>query len=304
MGNKFAVLDLGTNTWHLLLVESTGRSKSFNVLDRSRHYVFLADEGIDLISDAAIARAKAAVDHFVQIMKAHPSDEIKIVGTEGLRKAANGAILVDYVKAQLGQIPEVISGAREAELIYKGNALIVDPAVESYIIMDIGGGSTEFIWVLDDEVKYSRSHPLGVSKLYYELQISDPIRLEEQERLRNIFSNELKDLTDAIANTPIRSLIGASGTFEAVGQMLKGGEPSNCLLAITIDEFQRACEQILPMNIEERKALGSIPLSRVNLISTGMAMMQSVISLFQPEDIAVSPYAIKEGLIAEWLATD
>lgn len=299
--NKLAVIDLGTNTFHLLIVERDKSQLGFSEVYRDRHYVFLAEEGIDLIAEAAMLRAKKAIDAFSKELLKHDGISLTMVGTEALRIASNGPTLTQYISEKLGKAPGVISGGREAELIYKGNALLVDDHIESYLIMDIGGGSTEFIWVNEQKVSFSKSYPLGVSKLYNQLEMNDPLSEENLIALKNHMMDCTKDMQDQIGGAKIQALVGASGTFEVISQMLSQGIPSDQLIDVSIEEFHQLYEQVIPLNIDERRSLGTIPESRIKLIPTGIAMMEVIVNSYDPKGIMVSPFAIKEGLISEWL---
>jgi len=118
---KLAIIDLGTNTFHLLLVESSKCKIGFEVLHRERHYVLLAEGGIDTISDSSMQRAKSAIDAFQNVLSNYKDIELVIVGTEALRVATNGNLINIYIKEHLSSVLHIISGNREAELIFKGN---------------------------------------------------------------------------------------------------------------------------------------------------------------------------------------
>ena len=141
--NTTAVIDLGTNTAHLLIAQKN--DKSFEVLFKKRHYVFLAEQGIERITSEAADRLFEALDDFHQKIEECDSGHVIITGTEAFRMAENGFEILDKITAEYGWQVQIISGDREAELIYKGVKSIIDIRIGNYVMMDIGGGSVEFI---------------------------------------------------------------------------------------------------------------------------------------------------------------
>lgn len=298
---KLAVIDMGTNTFHLLIVQRSNCKLGFKVIHRDRHYVLLAEDGINTISDNAINRARNAVDSFQSELKKYADITIEVVGTEALRVASNGYIINSYVSEQLGVLPSIISGDREAELIFKGNKLIIGTQFSPYLIMDIGGGSTEFILADDNEVIFSKSYPLGVTKLFNTFNDTDPISDSTITNLELYIEEQLTDLSQVLADYTLRGLIGASGSFEVLATVLTGKIPNQSMVNISLIDFNSLSEQVILSSIEERRNIDGIPESRVKLVQVAFVMMRKVIDMYKPKCIGVSPFAIKEGLISEWM---
>lgn len=301
---RLAIIDLGTNTFHLLIVEKSNTNLGFKELERKRHYVYLAEGGIDTISERAIQRAADAVDNFKVLLKKYKRYRLSIVGTEALRVASNGDLINSYVYDQLGKDPKVISGIREAELIYKGNRLIVNSEYDPYLIMDIGGGSTEFILANSSGVIYSNSYPLGVTKMYNIFNDSDPISSKAVVALESHVEEVVTEMTEFIQSFNIESLIGASGSFEVLSSVLKGKISNNELVDISIPSFQELSIYVLKSNFNERMHIQGLPEKRVKLVQVAFVMMRKIISMYKPSKISVSPFAIKEGIISEWINND
>ena len=299
--NKLAIIDMGTNTFHLLIVEKSDCKVGFKEVYRDRHYVLLAEEGINIISETSIQRAKRAVDAFQNELSYYHNIELTIVGTEALRVAANGDLINRYVEEKLGSHPQVISGKREAELIYKGNQLIVTTEDTPYLIMDIGGGSTEFILADDSGIIFSKSFPLGVTKMYNNFNDKDPISLRAISNIETHVESYLSELTGTIKDYNLKSLIGASGSFEVLSSVLTGKIPKTEIVNIALEDFEKLSTQIVLSTFDQRKAVKGIPESRAKLIQVAFIMMRKIIKLYNPDRIGVSPFAIKEGLINEWL---
>lgn len=299
--DNLAIIDLGTNTFHLLIVESSKCKIGFKVIYRERHYVLLAEGGIDTISETSIQRAKSAVDAFQSVLSNYKDIELVIVGTEALRVATNGDLINTYVEEHLSSVPRIISGSREAELIYKGNRLIVSADHTPYLIMDIGGGSTEFILADDNHTIFSKSYPLGVTKMYNTFNDTDPISLQAISSIETHIETLLSDLTESMKDYNLKSLIGASGSFEVLSEVLTGNIPDLQLVNISLSDFEKLSTKVILSTIDERGDIKGIPENRVKLIQVAFIMMRKIIAMYAPDQIGVSPFAIKEGLISEWL---
>ena len=302
--DNLAIIDLGTNTFHLLIVESSKCKIGFKVIYRERHYVLLAEGGIDTISDTSIQRAKSAVDAFQSVLSNYKDIELVIVGTEALRVATNGDLINTYVEEYLSSVPLIISGSREAELIYKGNRLIVSADHTPYLIMDIGGGSTEFILADDNRTIFSKSYPLGVTKMYNTFNDTDPISLQAISSIETHIETLLSDLTESMKDYNLKSLIGASGSFEVLSEVLTGNIPDLQLVNISLSDFEKLSTKVILSTIDERREIKGIPENRVKLIQVAFIMMRKIIAMYAPDQIGVSPFAIKEGLISEWLSKE
>ena len=298
---KLAIIDLGTNTFHLLLVESSKCKIGFEVLHRERHYVLLAEGGIDTISDSSMQRAKSAIDAFQNVLSNYKDIELVIVGTEALRVATNGNLINIYIKEHLSSVLHIISGNREAELIFKGNKLIVSADHTPYLIMDIGGGSTEFILVDDNHIILSNSYPLGVTKIYNAFNDTDPISIKAISSIESHIENQLSDMTEVIKGYNLNCLIGASGSFEVLSEVLTGNIPQQELVNISLADFEKLSMKVISSSIDERRDIKGIPENRIKFIQVAFIMMRKIIDMYAPDQIGVSPFAIKEGLISEWL---
>lgn len=297
-----AVVDCGTNTFHLLIVKKDiNASLGYTVLSRIRNYVHLARAGISLIAEDALNDALQAISTFAEVLLLYPDIEVKVVGTEAMRIAANGYLISEYIHQQLGVTPMVITGDREAELIWKGTRLSIPSSERNYMIMDIGGGSTEFILVADGQLRFSKSYPLGVTKLYNEFHDSEPISSEAVHNLRDFILQETTDLQSHLSTTSCQLLVGASGTFEVLASMSSVDIADDHLVYIMPFEFEAMCGRVLPKTLEQRLSVEGIPSSRAKLISVGFVLIDTVMSMGVFDRIGISALAIKEGIINEWL---
>ncbi|MEI7670195.1 MAG: exopolyphosphatase, partial [Pseudomonadota bacterium] len=161
---RFAILDLGTNTFHILIAEVVTK-KNVQQLYRDEKWVFLAENGIEIIATTAIERATAVLESYADVINRYACEVVVAIGTAAFRKATNSDVLSEIVNEILGCEVSVVEGEREAELIYKGVRWACNMQDEVCLLMDIGGGSTEFIIANGTEIFWKKSFPLGASIL-------------------------------------------------------------------------------------------------------------------------------------------
>ena len=299
--STLACIDLGTNTFHLLICNAD--NKAIKEIFRERRYVILAEDGIELIGDKPMKRAIQAVDRFKEILDGYSLDAIRILGTEALRTAKNGHLIAAYISETLGVTTEIIEGEREADLIYKGTKQIVDLSKGWFCIMDIGGGSVEFIITKDDEIQFVKSFKVGVTVLYNRFHHTEPISPKEIDSLKEFLGQELKELTDFLKTIDRIHLVGASGSYEVLQNVIEGEIKSKSLSRFSPSQFDALFSDIIMLNLEERRQVPGIPQQRTKLIIVAFLLIDFIIKSTTFESIIVSPYALKEGLIAEMLET-
>lgn len=297
--NLFAVADLGTNTFHLLVVKKS--KDNFDEVYRERVFVNIAEEGIQHIGDPPYHRAKETIRSFSDKLDELGVTEVKVFGTAALRTADNGPQLIHEIKAETGIDIQIIDGKREAELIAKGTNLILDMSVGQYLIMDIGGGSVEFILVDDGDIGYIKSFPLGVTALYNHFNHEEPISTQEVEEIHQYLSNQLLNLRETIENQRIKALVGASGSFEVLELIINGKINNRSCSKFDIADTKEIMDTIIKMDLSQRLAHKSIPNHRAKLIVVAFLLMQQVLGSSSFDKLIVSPFALKEGVISEYL---
>ena len=299
--SRVAVIDLGTNTFHLLIAERLGTGPWQHLL-RRKYYVKLAEEGIERIGDGAYERAMTALRAFHQDLTEYqvPQSAVKAFGTAALRTASNAPELLAQMLQETGIQPEAISGWREAELIYKGVRQAVPFPEHRALIMDIGGGSVEFILADRQEVLWQQSFPVGVAVLYRNFQQHDPIPPIEVWRLENYLETALADLWEALRHYPAESLIGASGTFDVIDNLLLDSATKPPLYGqIPLEAFEPLYHDLIGTTLAQRLAIPGIPEERAEMVVVALVLLRHVLRKAQVKDIYTSVYALKEGMLAE-----
>jgi len=295
---KYAVIDLGTNTFHLLIVAPSLKGK-LTELHRERIFVKLAEEGIDRIAEAPFERGLKAMRHFKTILNRHEVTEVKAFGTAALRTATNAPFFIQKIKEETDITVDIIGGEQEARLIYQGVKQIVSFEKENGMIMDIGGGSVEFVVANKDGVIWSASFPIGVAVLTRKFHQIDPIPESAIQALRNFLDEILKPLQQVLSRHKVTNLIGASGTFDVLEAIL-AIPPNNTLTStFPVEKFAPLHDQIISTTLEERFNMTSIPDSRAEMIVTALILIRYILDLTKASKITVSAYAMKEGMLAE-----
>lgn len=297
---KYAVLDLGTNTFHLLIAQP-GLDTPIKEIYRERRFIQLAEDGIETIGPAPFQRAQAALEHFKAVLDKYdvPAEQASAFGTAALRTASNGPDLIEATRLKTGIIIKTISGEEEARLIHKGVRLAIPGTKERLLIMDIGGGSVEFIIAERDQVLWAQSFPIGVAVLYRNFHRTEPISQDAQNRLRNFLLDQLQPLKEQLTQYPTPLLVGASGTFDVLEQYV--GHPPSEGFSSRIPEtaFNPFYEKVTRMTLEERHALPNIPQARAAMLSVALILVDVILKMANTEQIVISAFAMKEGMLSE-----
>jgi exopolyphosphatase/guanosine-5'-triphosphate,3'-diphosphate pyrophosphatase len=298
---KIAVIDLGTNTFHLLIVETDG-SGNFKEIFRERRYVHLAEDGIEKLGDAPYERGLTTMNAYsLEIIK-RKVDKVSAKGTAALRRASNGQQFIEEVRQQTGIEIETISGDVEAELIYKGTRQAVMMTNEPLMIMDIGGGSVEFIIANKDTIHWAQSFPIGVAVLYKHFHNNEPIIIQEINALKSHLFETLEPLTAFLQEHPVSTIVGASGTFDVLSRVLEVKHATKHSADVELKDFHPLYQKLVAANFNERLGMEEIPNHRAKLIVVAVILVDFIIQNYGITDMKISSFAMKEGMIAELMS--
>lgn len=293
---RIAIIDLGTNTFNLLVAEKdhTGIQRIISTKDG----VALGLGGINenRLSADAIDRGMATLSKFAHLSEGLHVEKIHAFGTSALRNATNAHEFLKRAKKELNIDIEVISGPREAELIYKGVASGYTFSQQE-LIMDIGGGSTEFILAGPDGVEKSQSFEIGVSRIFQLFTFSDPMTGDDCEKIINYLE---KAAGDFFKNINCNRLVGASGSFETFYKLARNSEfPDDQYVHMSIDELRSGIDRIIRSTQKERDANPLIIPIRKKMAPLAAVKTKWVIDKLNITELVISPFALKEGVISE-----
>lgn len=297
MHEKLAVIDLGTNTFNLLVAAKTAHD--FDILHSEKVGVALGMGGINdrFISGDAFERGIKALVYFREKCDQLQVSWIKAIGTSALRDAQNKAEFLARSKAETGIDIEIISGDREAELIYKGVKWSFDFR-EPTLIMDIGGGSTEFILADDNGPIKKHSFNIGVSRIYQEFDLSDPYSLKDVKRIKAWLDEKTEGFFKGMS---CGVLIGASGSFETFYEMIHHHEfaESRKSLEFPVDELKQILHWIIGSTQQERDEHPYIIPIRRKMAPIAAIKTEWVMGQLDIRQTFVTPFALKEGILYE-----
>ncbi|MBK7410501.1 MAG: phosphatase [Saprospirales bacterium] len=300
---KYAVIDLGTNTFNLLMVEASSNGQ-WTELGRERRFIKLAEEGIGTIGKAAYARGIQAIVDYDAILKTHGVEKVRAFGTAALRTAGNGSDFIREIKARTGVEVQLIPGEEEARLIHLGVIQAIPAFSGRSLIMDIGGGSVEFILADDHEVYWAQSFPIGVAVLYKHFHESDPISAVEMELVREHLAEVLVPLREAMQQYPTALLIGASGSFDVLEGALAPEQTHPHHTRFPAADFYPFFRKLLPTTVAERLAMPEVPSERADMIIVALVLIEYVLNLAPFREILVSHFAMKEGMLVDLVRGD
>jgi len=294
-----AAIDLGSNSFHMIVAHTGG--DHFRVVDRMRSAVRLgaglsADNQLDA---AAVERAMACLAQFGERLRGLPAEAVRVVGTNTLRKARNTAGFLARAEALLGHRIDVISGHEEARLIYLGVSHGLDDEADVRLVVDIGGGSSEFILGRRFDPLYMESLHMGcVShsvRYFADGQITAP-RFKAAELAAR---QELEPIETSYRRIGWQSVIGASGTIMSVGDVLRqqgGGQDG-----ITSVELERLKQLVLTAGHIDKLNLPGLPEERRAVFAGGVAILCAIFDALGISRMRVSDSAIREGLLYDLL---
>lgn len=317
---KIAILDLGTNTFNIFIAE-IHPDKTYTKLYKSKIAVKLGEGGINnnFISEKAFERGIRALKKHKKTSRKFKADKIVAFATSAIRSASNGKDFVLAAKEKAGIDIQVISGEREAELIYFGVRSAVQMNGSPSLIIDIGGGSTEFIIANKKEIFWKHSFLMGAARLLERFKPSDPITESEVKQIEVYLEKELQPLfaaVDRILNAHLPSplgggtgrgceLIGSSGSFDSLAEMigyhfydteaLKGKTE----YAFNMDDFEKLYQVILKSTTKERMLMKGLTKMRVDMIVVSAIIVNFVIARLGIQKMRGSKFSLKEGVLWE-----
>ncbi len=293
-----AVMDLGSNTFHLLIAR-VAACRMVEEVRRLRRFVALAEEGVEHISEKAFERGLEALREFVSILEEEgvAVERTPALGTAALRTADNGYAFLQRVKEETGLDIELIDGDEEARLISKGVRAAVPFGKSVKLIMDIGGGSVEFIVADAVQNFWAQSFPIGLLVLYRRLEPADPFSAKDLAALKAHLDEILRPLAEALNRYPVDELVGASGSFDVIEAMKAGAPPQGHYLRLPASDFEQMFQSLLPLRLEERLQIPGLPRNRARLVVLAFALIDYILQLSKVRSIAVSHYAMKEGVL-------
>ena len=304
----FSVIDLGTNTFNLLIGEKIG-NYTFKKIFNTRIAVKLGQGTINLgyIDVEPFQRGINALKQYQQYLLDYNVEKTYAFATSAIRSASNGIDFVNQAKKLTGISITVIDGSEEADLIYHGNKMAVNMTNSISLIMDIGGGSTEFILANHSTIFWKESYLLGAARLLEKFKLSDPIINSEIVSFNAYLKQEIQSLIDAVKKHPPVELIGSSGAFDSVVDVIAGEFNTESIneirteYGINLNEYKKISDMIKKSTLKERYQIRGLIDMRVDMIVISVLLIDFILKELNLNKMRVSTFSLKEGVISQKL---
>lgn len=298
---RIAVIDCGTNTFNLLVAECG--NERVRMLCRQKRVVKLGSQGLSkgFLSENGKIRALSAIKSYLQKAESLEAEKVLAVGTSALRDAKDGPSFLQQVKMETGLTISLIDGNREAELIYEGvkSGVVLDE--KCVLVMDIGGGSTEFILGNKYSIFWKKSYRLGAARLKEEISFSDPVKHSEMLALEKLLDHNLSSLFKACKKYPPTALIGSSGSFDSFAAMILAEKGESRLRTthypFSLRDYRRLHKKLISATYAERLKIPGMLAMRADMIVPASALVTFVLRKTGLKEMHLSTYSLKEGLL-------
>jgi exopolyphosphatase/guanosine-5'-triphosphate,3'-diphosphate pyrophosphatase len=305
---RVGAIDCGTNSIRLLIADVA--DGVLRDVHREMRIVRLG-EGVDAtgqFAPAALARTGAVLAEYADELRVHGVQRVRMVATSAARDAGNReeffAMTADLLGAvQPGAVAEVITGAEEAALSFIGAVGELDDAAAPFVVVDLGGGSTEVV-VGDREVKASFSADIGCVRLTERCLHSDPPTAAEIEAARIVVRDGLSEAFSIVPVAGARTWVGVAGTMttlSALAQRMATYDAEAIHLSrVGFDELLPVCEDLIAMTRKQRAALGPMHEGRVDVIGGGAIVVEELARELRSragiDELVVSEHDILDGI--------
>lgn len=308
-----AVLDIGTNSFHLIIVE-VNNNNSFKIIDRERDVLRLStektnssSESFKIISENEIRQAIDLIKKYKKLVEIYNA-EFKIVATSAVREADNSKYFVNKVYEETGVPINILDGKEEGRLIYLAVINNFDEFKNKRnLCIDVGGGSTEFIIGENQNILFVESLKIGAVRLTNKFIPDFIITKEKIQKCRNYILEKINLIINDIQNLRFEKCIGTSGTIQAIKSLsMKFNENDNLNWDeknyITYDEMNEVADFILSKTtLEERLKIIGLESKRADIIPAGVIILQTIFDELKLKKMYISNYALREGVVIDMI---
>lgn len=307
-----AAIDVGTNSIHMVVVKIQPSLPAFTIIDREKETVRLGNfcEQTGGLSQEAMARGVAALKRCREIADSMQAEDIVVVATSAVREAHNGQVFIERVEKEVGLSINLIAGTEEARRIYLGVLSGMEFHGHPHVIIDIGGGSTEFILGNGEPHRCLNSIKVGAVRLTARFITTNPVSDEEftylKAYVRGRLEPPIEELKRKLHPGEVPRLVGTSGTIECVAALIAHErlgfvpEPLNGF-QFSAKELAAWVEKLRSMTYTERLALPGMSARRAEIIVAGAVILQEAMVLLQADSLTICERALREGLVVDWM---
>ena len=300
---KVAILDLGTNIFNLLLSEISGKTCKILKVVKIPSFIGAGGFSTGKLSEEAMSKSIDALGKIREIIDQEGDvGFIKVFATSAFRDTVNGSEFANNIRDNFGFEVEIISGDREAELIYKGIRESFLGWDENMLMCDIGGGSNELIIADQEKILWKRSFNLGILRLKEKFKPGDPIKEDEIKMIKTYLEQELEPLFEACKRYLPKLMTGSSGSFDTLRELLYTEDNTFPVRELDLIDLGVLHQKLLVSNRDERLRMPGMSPVRVDYMVLGSIIIQLVIEKCRISKLYQSSYSLKEGFMAEMAA--
>jgi exopolyphosphatase/guanosine-5'-triphosphate,3'-diphosphate pyrophosphatase len=308
---KLAAIDIGSNSIHLVVVRAVP-GQHLEIIDREKEMVRLGAGTLRLhhLSRETVDRAVTVLRRYKQMAEANRVDRIITTATAAVRESNNANEFIERVRKEVGLDVQLLPGVEEARLIALAVSEVTEYQGRRALIIDIGGGSTEFIVTGGAEPELLLSIRLGAVRLTEKFITSDPVSTEERERLISDIRADLTRVVAEIKGVAFDFVIGTSGTVgnlvNAVVQAEAGPAVEESGFesfnhTVTLDQLSRLNRRLARMTMKERERVPGLEERRADIIVAGGLLLETVMTGVGAESITSCDWSLREGVILDYL---
>lgn len=303
---RFAVLDLGSTSFHLLVADATPAGAIERVLRERvmlRLGALIGERGGRVPEDVC-ARAVETAQQLGETARRAGADLLLPIATAAIREAKNGREVAERIGAAIGVPTRVISGIEEARLTFSAFRHRLKVGSRLALGLDLGGGSLQLITGDDRDVRWETSLPLGTTRLHAELVGSDPMTRDERRAVRARVRERLADYREAIERWTPQPAIAAGGSLRALARIAaaeEGRDPETALRGFFLDaeRLTELTRRLSRSSQEERLRMPGMGRRRADLVPTGAVILDTVVDALRLRGLTVCDWGLREGVILE-----
>ncbi|HKS40483.1 MAG TPA: Ppx/GppA phosphatase family protein [Blastocatellia bacterium] len=311
---KLAAIDIGSNSIHLVIVRAV-QGQHLEIIDREKEMVRLGSGTLreHLLSKETIDRAITTLARFKKMAEANRVDLIIATATSAVRESYNSFEFIETVRKEVGLDVQLLPGVEEARLIALAVSEVTDFNNRRALIIDIGGGSTEFIITRGSEPDLLLSVRVGAVRLTEKFITTDPISDEERERLISNIRADLTRVAWEVKHVGFDFVIGTSGTILNMVNAIVHSEAANGIEGatdfepfsetVTLDQIKRINRRLARMSLRERSRVLGLEKGRADIIIAGGILLENMLAELGVGEITTCDWSLREGVILDYLQT-
>ena len=301
---KIGTIDIGTNSMRLLIADYKN-----NKIENRKKYINITriGQGVDdkgYITEEALERNLNALKEFADKCIEEKCEKVYCMGTSALRDSKNGQDFVNRAKELTNIDVKIICGEEESNLGFMGVLEGAGGDKSNYIlVLDIGGGSTEFIVGNEDGIKFCKSENVGALRMTEKFITTDPISDEEFNKMSDFIEKTISSTLDKIKGMHVSKLVGIGGAITSLSAMNQQLEVYSMEKVhnsvVTKKDLEKILQNLKKMTLSDKKTIKGLQPKRADIITAGVKILHSVMEKLEIEKIMISEYDNLEGLICQ-----